>query len=190
MSAADQSLRRRILDVSIALIERDGLAALSLREVARRAGVSHQAPYHHFGDRATILAAIVAEGFVELTTRMMAAVARAKRTETKIAAAGEAYVLFALDHPAHFQLMFRPELVDLARFPEAAEAGARAFAVLRDLAALLPGDAQVHASLLWSVVHGLAQLMLDRTLPARNATRAQRHAHARAVTSALAAALA
>jgi len=63
-------LRRRILDASAALLESDGLAALSLREVARRAGVSHQAPYHHFKDRESILAELVTEGFERLAKRL------------------------------------------------------------------------------------------------------------------------
>jgi AcrR family transcriptional regulator len=66
-------LRERILDATVTLIEADGLAALSMREVARRAGVSHQAPYHHFTDRQAILAAIAEEGFKRLNAGLASA---------------------------------------------------------------------------------------------------------------------
>src|SRR5215217_2074126 len=83
-------LRRAILDAAVESISANGSAALSLRELSRRAGVSHAAPIHHFGDKAGVLTALAAEGddFVE---------------------AGVAYVRFAVLHKAHFEVMFRPD---------------------------------------------------------------------------------
>lgn len=184
---ASALLRDRVLAASVKLIESEGLAALSLREVARRAGVSHQAPYHHFGDRESILAALVIHGFGALIGRLDLAIAAAKTLEDKVAAVGETYVAFALDRPAHFQVMFRPELVDMGRFPEAAAAGRKAFGKAAAVFAGLPGDPKVMSALLWSTAHGLASLMLDKSLPNRSATGAERRALARDVMRTLAA---
>lgn len=104
-------LRRELLDASLSLIEEQGLAGLSMREVARRAGVTHQAPYHHFSDRAAILGALSEEGFALLLGSMQEEQARAKKSAgARLEAAGLGYVKFALAHPAHFRLMSRPEL--------------------------------------------------------------------------------
>src|SRR5438128_419394 len=96
-------LREQILDASVRLIEAEGLAALSMREVARRAGVSHQAPYHHFADKEAILAAIAEEGFRRLNAAMEEA-SRSKPADaaSRLIAGGRAYVRFAATNPAHF----------------------------------------------------------------------------------------
>lgn len=161
-------LRRRLLDQSIALIESDGLSALSLREVARRSGVSHQAPYHYFADREAVLAALVAEGFDGLADRLSAGHAAARDLTEQVELVGRAYIEFGLDHPAHFRLMFRPELVDSERYPDCARAVARANAELDRLVeavAATPGGATLPAAslklILWSQVHGMVTLMLD-----------------------------
>src|ERR1700753_3540359 len=109
MSAApaEADLRERILDASISLIEEKGLSDFSLREVARRAGVSHQAPYHYFADRETILAELVRDGFEKLTSYLEESIRRVRTYEESIVSLGEAYVTFALDHSAQFRLMFR-----------------------------------------------------------------------------------
>src|SRR5204862_2822943 len=93
------NLRRTVLDGALAAIAERGVGALSLRDVARRAGVSHAAPAHHFGDRAGVLTAIAIEGFEEL--------AAATRTAGgDLVEGGLAYIRWALDHPAHYQVMF------------------------------------------------------------------------------------
>lgn len=165
-------LRQRIVRASIELLEEQGVAALSMREVARRAGVSHQAPYHHFADCEAILGAIAEDGF-----RMLHEVfAKAGRPDDRplherMAAGARAYIEFALDHPAHFRLMFRPELVDMERCPGARAEGDRAFDLLRHfvdeaVAAGLPPDPSKDAVLLlcWSVAHGFSCLALDGPL--------------------------
>jgi AcrR family transcriptional regulator len=160
------SLKARVLAGAVELIEREGLGALSMREVARRAGVSHQAPYRHFPDREAIMAAIAEEGFLELAQRIADA-RDDDDLEHWVAAATRAYVLFALDRPAHFRLMFRPELADMDRFPQRSAAAREAHARLRSLAgATLRSSAEaseidVRATYLWSLSHGLATLMLD-----------------------------
>jgi len=164
-------LRARVLRAAVRLIGERGLAELSMREVAREAGVSHQAPYHHFADREAILAAVAQEGFQRLADDIAAARARAPDAVEDLVVAAEAYVRFACEHPAHFRVMFRPDFVDMERFPEAMACGDRAFAnlpeIVRRLEAAgvppLPSET-AHVVLYWSVCHGLACLLLDGPL--------------------------
>jgi AcrR family transcriptional regulator len=178
-------LRTAILDTAESLLESDGLGALSMREVARRAGVTHQAPYHHFADRETILAELVARGFDELATRLARANERAPKLggrELRIAS-GEAYVGFALDRPGVFRIMFRPEVCDPARFPAAQAAGNRAHGELARLVQLLhgPDPGGLLASGYWAQVHGLATLLVDGPLGHALPGARERRAHLRAV---------
>ena len=164
-------LKEWVLDASVQLIDEAGLGGLSMREVARRAGVSHQAPYHHFEDKAAIVAALVERGFTMLAERMEAA-ERAGPPADRMRRVGRAYVDFALEQPVYFRLMFRPELSDPSRFPAADAAGGRAFAVLVRLVGEIagPGASQSRkdalVSMHWSLVHGLATLLLDGPLAA------------------------
>src|SRR5262245_12279943 len=123
-------LRRTVLDASLELIEAEGLGALSMREVARRAGVSHQAPYHHFGDREGILAALAADGFAQLHIDMQKAIASTRSQTKRIEAIGNAYIEFALKNPGYFKIMFRSELVDMDRFDEVRNRAEETFALL------------------------------------------------------------
>jgi AcrR family transcriptional regulator len=166
-------LRERILRASIDLIEQQGLAALSLREVARRAGVSHQAPYHHFQDREAILAALAEEGFRMLGDRIEGSTQGKddRAPLARLTACGRAYVDFACAQPAYFRIMFRPELVDLTQCPTALAEGDRTFGLLRARihALALAGFPAVPSeepwvALAWSVAHGLACLILDGPL--------------------------
>src|SRR4051795_11936561 len=94
---SDTDLRRKVLQASLALIEESGLDRLSMREVARKSGASHQAPYYYFGDREAILAAIAGEGFSKLGQSFRRAVAQAGSEPAKaLEAIGRAYVGFAL----------------------------------------------------------------------------------------------
>jgi len=178
-------LRQRILDGAEALLEAEGLAALSLREVARRAGVTHQAPYHHFADRETILAELVSGGFDELTRRLARANDRSGDRRSAVLESGLAYVGFALDHPGLFRIMFRPEVCEPSRFPAAQEAGERAHAELGRLVRRLHGDAasEALASVYWAQVHGLACLIVDGPLGQQMPGLRERRAHAREVLS-------
>lgn len=158
-------LRQRILDTSEKLLETEGLTALSMREVARRSGVTHQAPYHHFADRETILAELVTRGFEELTRRLARANDRHGGGDTlgAVIESGEAYVGFAIDHPGIFGIMFRDEVCDSARFPAAQQAGQSAYRELQRLVALTHGEAEVTrlTSVYWAQVRGLASLIVD-----------------------------
>ncbi|MDX2277312.1 MAG: TetR/AcrR family transcriptional regulator [Hyphomonadaceae bacterium] len=163
-----ETLRRVLLDASLALIEAEGLEAFSMREVARRAGVSHQAPYHHFENREAILAAIVAEGFQELRDRCIAARDGETEPAKRFTAIGRAYLDFALRRPAHFKLMFRSELVREDKHSETLACAQGAYDVLlqaADEVAKHSGhDHRLIVVLAWSTVHGLATLMLEGKL--------------------------
>ena len=163
-----RDLRSELLRTSRELLDEAGPSALSMREVARRAGCTHQAPYHYFANREAILAALVREGFDELADRL--AVAHdglgSADLHAVLVASGNAYVEFALRRPGVFRVMFRPDVCDPERFPEVVQAGQRARRELARLAKAVMGDgAQVEAEvLIWSGVHGLASLLLDGPL--------------------------
>ena len=167
-AAPGRDLRQDILDTALVLLNERGAAALSMREVARRAVVTHQAPYHHFGDRESILAELVKQGFDELARRLSFAndLALSAGKRAALLASGEAYVRFALSHPGVFQIMFRPDVCEPMRFPELQQAGARAYAELERLVQIIHGE-QIStelASIYWAHVHGLACLMIDGPL--------------------------
>jgi len=158
-------LKQRILEAAERLLEVEGLSALSMREVARRSGVTHQALYHHFADREAILAALVTRGFTDLATRLaqvneqIPALGRAGAA----LASGMAYVGYAIDHPGVFRVMFRPELCDVTRFPVAQASGTSAYAELERMVNEVHGADAVAslAMVYWSQVHGLACLIVD-----------------------------
>src|SRR5215207_4165212 len=102
------NLRRALLDAALDTIATDGVAALNLRDLARRCGVSHAAPTHHFGDRTGLLTAIATEGFDGLAE----ATAEAWTATSSFLEVGVAYVRYAVSHPGHFAVMFRPDLLD------------------------------------------------------------------------------
>jgi AcrR family transcriptional regulator len=153
-------LRRAILTAALDVIAADGPSALSLRDLARRAGVSHAAPAHHFKDRAGLLTAIAAEGFGLLATTL--------REAADLKEAGVRYVRFAREHPAHFQVMFAPELLREGDL-ELATARALASDALRDAVTAVPPegrgtDARLAGVAAWSLAHGFATLLLSHNL--------------------------
>jgi AcrR family transcriptional regulator len=163
-------LREKVLEASLALIEEGGLDRLSLREVARKASVSHQAPYYYFGDREAILAALAGEGFSKLGESLVGAAAKAGSEPVKaVEAMGRAYVEFALRNPAYFQAMFRADAVPLDRYPDARKREDEAFGKLVEgigqAFANHPDEVRrVIATACWAMVHGLATLILEGSL--------------------------
>ena len=132
MPAAAPRLRDQLLDAAEAEIAEVGMAAASMRSIARRLGVSHQTPGYHFGTRNGLFTALAAKGFGLLEKRMLAARRRTPDDTSpgeRVAAIGVAYMRFAQDHPALFTVMFRPELQG-SKDPELVAARRGAFAVL------------------------------------------------------------
>lgn len=160
------SLREELVETCVRLIEAEGIGAVSLRRVAREAGVSPGAPYHHFSDRAELLSAIAAQGF-DLLTADLAAADQAPGTSgaDDVARAVAAYVAFARRRPGHYKVMFRPELSAPDKHPAVHVAGDAALKALTDLVDRL-GATDPHALgiTLWAVGHGLASLSLDGLL--------------------------
>jgi AcrR family transcriptional regulator len=156
-------LPRALLDAAIQAIAEAGPAALSLRDLARRTGVSHAAPAHHFGDKAGLLTAVAADGF----RRLAATLGETYQATDSFLEVGVAYVRFAITNQAHFEVMFRPELYHTDD-PELVEARDAARALLyppATEAANSPGDEGRAAVAAWSLVHGLATLWLNHNLP-------------------------
>jgi AcrR family transcriptional regulator len=158
-------LRRQLLTAGEALLVEQGLSSLSLREVARRLGVSHNAPYRHFPTRDALLAALVEQGYEDLAQRAKEAVSGAASGEAMIAR-GLAYVQFALDRPAIFRLMFSGE-VDETAFPQLRAKSLASLMASTEAIADAFGEEQLHEAVIsaWALVHGLAQLLLDGQVP-------------------------
>jgi AcrR family transcriptional regulator len=176
-----------VLEAGLELLAERGVDGLTLREVARRAGVSHAAPYHHFADKGALVRAIVAESF-ELLGTALADVSNDAAGDAldRVAAMGRAYVEFSLEHPQRYRLMFRSELSrsgdsELPTDADAASGGAFATLMTAIQEAADAGllrketDAAVAAITAWSSVHGLASLILEGAigLPAEQRERAR-----------------
>lgn len=168
------NLRRRILDTSLKLIDQKGLDGLSMREVARKLKVTHGAPYYHFKDRSSIVAALVQEGLAKLTTMLEAGAAAHDDPRAAFEACGRNYVAFAVQNPAFFRVMFRPELTGPGNRDAIDLAASQSFAVLvgvveRLQAAGFVTHLETHALALtgWSTAHGLASLCVDGPLAAK-----------------------
>jgi AcrR family transcriptional regulator len=172
-------LRRALIDTALELVTEEQDWAFSLREVARRAGVSHQAPYNHFPEKQDLLAAVAIVGFERLRDGMLSAMAGIDDPEALVEAIGRTYVRLGLENPALYRLMFGPALADVGprdRPMIARSAGARARAVLEDVIQrgarsgvfAIPADSLkdqiLAAHVVWSAVHGLTTLAIDRLM--------------------------
>lgn len=164
--ATARPLRDTLIDQALAMLDA-GEHDLSLRAVARSAGVSAMAPYRHFPDKAALLRAAADRGFAALDEALRAADARGSRQSgaDALVEQGLAYVGFAIDRPALFRLMFT-SVTDPECVPQPPVDGT-AYAVLAArVASLVAEDARTTAVTAWALVHGLAMLALDRRLPA------------------------
>jgi len=146
-----RDLRTALLRAAGKRLEKQGITSLSVREAARRVGVSHNAPYRHFADREALLAALAAQGFEMLGQAMRGQTGRGM---------GEAYVRFALRYPQRFRLMFGGQ-VALEKYPRLRAAASSASDQLQTAFSAHGGDVRSAAAAAWSLVHGLCHLILD-----------------------------
>ena len=167
------NLQEALLRAAIGLIGEVGPMAFTLREVARRAGVSHNAPYRHFQDKEALMTAVAAEGYRELTNGMLDAAGKQSRAVDRLKHAGLAYVEFALRRPEHFAVMFDAPLSEQRHF-DAIGAAKEAFSALvgfvkaaQKEGELVSGDSGEYALLSWTMVHGVAKLAITGRLPYR-----------------------
>lgn len=170
-------LRNGLVQASLEILEREGIGGLGLRAAARAAGVSQTAPYHHFGGKEGLLAAVAAHGF-----RLMLAVqseiedesiALGRSAEDAISELGIGYVTMARRNPELFKLMFGPTIPNRADFPELVEAYEGAYGSIEDATRRLlverrgaaePGEVALEVASSWATVHGLAILLIDERI--------------------------
>jgi AcrR family transcriptional regulator len=154
-------LRRALLGAAVQLIGETGPGAMSVREVARRAGVTHAAATYHFGDKAGLLTALAVDGYRLLGD----ALREAHETQRSFLEIGVAYVRFAVTHRAHFEVMFRPELYH--RDAEELLAAKAVTAALLYQADQVSDEELRSGIAAWAIVHGIATLWLNGNLPPR-----------------------
>ncbi len=167
------ALRDALLQAAERVLEREGLAGLTLRAVAREAGVSHAAPTHHFGDLTGLVSELAAIGFRQFNAAMAAAITPDKLPMERAMARAKAYVAYAQAHPGMYGLMFRTERVDMTR-PSLHDAAEASFAGLAGAIAAnrqeqisegaLTLDQAAAIARAWSTVHGFTMLLLDGRL--------------------------
>ncbi len=152
-------LHNALRDAARSILEKEGLSALTLRAVARQAGVSHAAPYRHFASHEALLVELAREGFEELRHELVAASSLPGLEDDRIASIGAAYMRFVARRPALVRLMFGPQLPNRDAFPELAAA---ADAVGAEIGTALNDPALGLA--VWAAVHGLAMLILENVV--------------------------
>lgn len=166
-------LRAALLTAAAELLDEGGPEAVSIRECARRAKVSHAAPYRHFATKEALLLALAEDGFAALADAGEAAMRGIKKPRERLDAYGASYVRFAMEHPAKFRLMFGaalgvPSHDAHVASPGVPEIGGRAYELLRtSVGAVIPDaeDVDAAAAAYWALPHGLAMLILDGRIP-------------------------
>jgi AcrR family transcriptional regulator len=170
-------LRNALVSEGLNLLEQEGQPDFTLRDIARRVGVSAAAPYAHFTDKSSLLAAIATAGFIRLHTALEAAIGGDSDPAEQFLRMGSAYVRFGMEHPALYKLMFSTEELSARcdEFPELKAAGDAAFGVLTGALermqrrGLLPaGDPQANALSVWAHVHGLTSLFITGHVECRS----------------------
>ncbi len=180
------TLRDKVIKAAVAYIAESGPEGLSFRQIAADAGVSHQAPYHHFGDRGAVFTEIAREGF-EKFTEVMSAPARRGEDPVLAVRLCERYVDFAINEKGYFRVMFRGDLCQMDQSPETQKAADDAFDTLLTAVQQILGDSasvdeiRVQATAMWSVAHGLATLLVDGPLEQKLGKVSDRRTMVRAV---------
>ncbi|MER5828688.1 TetR/AcrR family transcriptional regulator [Streptomyces mirabilis] len=160
MSEADTGLRARLIEVGVDLVSTEGAQVLTLREIARRAGVSHGAPRRYFPTHLELLSAIARRGFADLGARAAEALGDAAASpRDRLTTLGRVYLDFAFTQPGMYELMFRHDLLESGKLG-LRETSLPLFGVLVDLVgrARPEADSALVAGALWANLHGIAQL--------------------------------
>lgn len=164
-------LRRALVDHAAKLVQAEGHPAITVRQVARRIGVSNTAAHYHFRTREALLAAVATRGFEQMTAALETAMQSAIDARSRLGQLGEAYVRHALASGRMYQLMFSAETAARDAYPELRAASDRMFALLVDAirdgqeTGLVRGGPAVDTALVaWSAAHGFASLALERRL--------------------------
>ncbi|MCP3098692.1 TetR/AcrR family transcriptional regulator [Myxococcus sp. K15C18031901] len=162
-------LRRALLDAAIEFLREGDVTGLTIQVLARAAGVSPGAPYHHFPDKQSILAALATEGYALLAERVSRAVEDEPTVPGKLARIAAAYLSFAREHASHYRIMFLPDIEDRVRFASVHEASDRSLKVLFEVVAAgnpgAPADTVIaRAIAALSLCHGFASLRAARVL--------------------------
>jgi AcrR family transcriptional regulator len=162
-------LKNALIKVGIQILSKEGLGGLSLRRVAKKAGVSHTAPYAHFADKQALIAAISTEGYHQLYVQLTAAVeTNHVNPQNMLVEVGWAYVQFALKDPELFKVMFSGVIEQEKDYPDFREISQKNFQLLlgiiktyQETGLLAPEPVDLVAVRLWSVVHGFIMLLLE-----------------------------
>lgn len=161
-------LRTALVEAATDIVETEGVMALSLRGVARAAGVSQTAPYHHFADKEALLAAVAETGFRGLSQAMVSHIQGIDDAGDQLVALGHAYVSFATENPGRFRLMFGPHIPDKTAYPDLVASGAKSYDMIKAAVQARRLELDTHQGTLeadtmaaWSIVHGLATLLID-----------------------------
>jgi AcrR family transcriptional regulator len=162
-------LKNALIKAGVEILSKEGVGGLTLRKVAKRAGVSHSAPYAHFKDRQSLIAAISTEGFRQLYEQLNAAFyAHADDPEAQLVESAWAYVQFAMNNPDTFKIMFSGVLEKEKDYSSFVEISSKTFErvvkivqVCQRANILKPGPAELVAVSVWGQVHGIISLALE-----------------------------
>ncbi len=166
------NLHSALIEEALGIIMETGPKGLSIREVARRAGVSHAAPYRHFTDKNDLIVAVVERGFELMQQTMLEQKAAAEADPiSQFAASGLAYVEFALAYPTYYRVMFSGDLISTDGHvtlqhtsSEALSEMAKDIQTAQDIGIVREGDAMAQAIAIWSTMHGFVSLMNDNRI--------------------------
>lgn len=167
-AAPPRDLRRKFIDASLELVTERGVEGLTLRDLAKRVGVTHPAVYRYFPDKAALLASVAEEGFWAMRSEVIKACAPYPDTRTRFGKLVDAYIRFAVERPAHFRLMFGPEAADKWASASLRAAETATFNLCLDAVIegqrsglVRSGDAREIALAGWAMIHGIASLVLN-----------------------------